>query len=147
MLCLLGNGLACCCLHKVLAFIFFFFFYLNHKEKPTRALCFQRCFIGLIFLNSTSLYLLDCICCSLQKIFCEHLESLMVPCTFLTLFLLHFFFFFCRFLTLGLQSAMVCPIPMTSAWTACVARLPTFLQSASRRKTGVSTPNMMCTGQ
>lgn len=58
-----------------------------------------------------------------------------------------FFFFFCRFLTLGLQSAMVCPIPMTSAWTACVARLPTFLQSASRRKTGVLTPNMMCTGQ
>lgn len=78
---------------ECLPLFFFFFFYLNHKEKPTRALCFQRCFIGLIFLNSTSLYLLGCICCSLQKIFCGHLESLMVPCTFLTLFLLHFFFF------------------------------------------------------
>lgn len=87
---------------------------------------------------------LSCCICSLQKIFCEHLESLVIPWIF---FSPSSSLFFCRFLTLGLQSAMACPIPMTSAWMVCVAPLPTFLQNASRRRTGVLTPNMMCTGQ
>ncbi|XP_068770608.1 receptor-interacting serine/threonine-protein kinase 4 isoform X2 [Struthio camelus] len=41
---------------------------------------------------------------------------------------------------------MACPIPMTLAWMACVAQLHTFLQNALKKKTGVLTPSMMCTG-